>query len=149
MGTGSRAIQAYRRAALIAALFAAGCAASREIRSPSLPLEAPRRNEVRYVFYVLHADAQEIADTLVEMLEASRRTSISRNVGFCAFMTREFWDAQKSGPQPKGMECRIVADSKTNSIVITLLATELDDVPRMRELIRRLDQDLCGSPAVH
>jgi hypothetical protein len=139
---GTVSSQIYRRAALIAALFPSGCATLRPITPPSLQLEAPTPVEVRYVFYLLHADAQGIADTLVELLDASRRASITRNFGYGAFMTREFWAAQKSGSQLQSMETRIVADPRTNSVVITVLASRVDEFQHMRDLVRRLDQDV-------
>jgi hypothetical protein len=137
------------RAGLIAAFFAAACVTPPEVAPQAAPAESVSHEGIRYVFYVLHGNAEEIADTLKELLEANEYASSRRNLGFCALMTPEFWAEQKNAPLRTGLETRIVADARTNSIIIHAHLDELDDMQRMSEIIQRLDIDFSASPAVH
>jgi hypothetical protein len=112
---------------------------------------SPVQSGVRHVFFLLHADADEVASTLTELIQASRRSADTRNIrlGYCALMTPEFWAQQKRNPSCGVLETQILADSHTNSVLVIPSIDEPDDVDRMAELIHRLDVSLDGPPSIH
>ncbi|MCY2961503.1 MAG: hypothetical protein NTY35_15175 [Planctomycetota bacterium] len=79
------------------------------------------------------ASAEEVADTLTDLLEASRR----------AAQTRGAQVAQAQGAtgqlQTGQTESKIMVDARTNSLLVMAMP---DDMPRIKELVARLDVDI-------
>jgi hypothetical protein len=131
-------------AAWIAGLGFGACTTAQE----EAPQEAPRPtearpDEVRRVFPVRYAQAQEIADTILELLEASTHMPDRWN-GFCALMTPEYWAAHSQPVREewsRSAGTRVVADPVSNSVIATVRVEDVDDLERIAELIERLDTD--------
>ncbi len=79
------------------------------------------------------ASAEEVANTLTDLLEASRRAS----------QTRGAQVAQAQGAtgqlQAGQSESKIMVDERTNSLLVMALP---EDMPRIKELVARLDVDI-------
>jgi general secretion pathway protein D len=79
------------------------------------------------------ASADEIADTVSDLLDASRRASQTRATG----------QAQAVGAtanlQSNQAESKIMVDRRTNSLLVMAMP---DDMPRIKELVARLDVDV-------
>lgn len=80
-----------------------------------------------------YASAQEIASTIEELLDASLRAaqSIQRAQPQVQGATAPI--------QQQGSETKILVDSRTNSLLVMAMA---DQMPRIKELIARLDVDI-------
>jgi general secretion pathway protein D len=79
------------------------------------------------------ASAEEVADTLTDLLEASRRAAQTRGVQV----------AQAQGAtgqlQTGQTESKIMVDARTNSLLVMAMP---DDMPRIKDLVARLDVDI-------
>jgi general secretion pathway protein D len=79
------------------------------------------------------ASAEEVADTLTDLLDASRRASQARGAQV----------AQQQGAtgqmQSGQTESKIMVDARTNSLLVMAMP---EDMPRIKELIARLDVDI-------
>lgn len=79
------------------------------------------------------ASAEEVADTLTDLLEASRRATQARGAQV----------AQQQGAtgalQTGQTESKIMVDERTNSLLVMAMP---DDMPRIKELVARLDVDI-------
>ena len=79
------------------------------------------------------ASAEEVADTLTDLLDASRRAAQSRGAQV----------AQQQGAtgqlQTGQTESKIMVDARTNSLLLMAMP---DDMPRIKELVARLDVDI-------
>jgi general secretion pathway protein D len=113
-------------------LLAAACASTKQARVPP-PAE---HTGAMQVVPLKHAPATEVAATLNELLEASRRAVEGR--GCPGFFVRSDGEPSGGADGPSSVE----ADPRTNSLIVVAgSATELE---RMLELIARLDQDRAG-----
>jgi general secretion pathway protein D len=78
------------------------------------------------------ASADEISETIADLLEASRRALQSR--------TQVAGAQGVSAPLQSGQnESKILVDSRTNSLLVMAMP---DDMPRIKELVARLDVDV-------
>jgi len=80
-----------------------------------------------------HARAQAVADTLNELMRASERAAALRGFanGSCALYPPGVF------PAPSEPRSRFLADVRSNSVLV--FAAVPADLPRIRELIERLD----------
>lgn len=79
------------------------------------------------------ASADEIADTIEELLEAGRRAATGAN------RAREGAAGPTGQLQQGTTETRIMVDPRTNSLLVMAMP---DDMPRIKELVARLDVDV-------
>ena len=78
------------------------------------------------------ASAEELADTIEELLEASRRAAQTRQQAQAAQGVTGAIPGQQS-------ETKILVDPRTNSLLVMAMP---DDMPRIKELVARLDVDV-------
>jgi type II secretory pathway component GspD/PulD (secretin) len=99
--------------------------------------ELDKAQESVEVVPLKHATAVELASTLNELLEASRRAVSNRG---CA-LPRPGTEVQmpRGHSEPVAPDFQVVADAHTNSLVVSY--SNADDLPRLLELIGRLDAD--------
>ncbi len=79
------------------------------------------------------ASAEEVADTLTDLLEASRRATQAR--GAQVAQAQGATGALQTGQT----ESKIMVDARTNSLLVMAMP---DDMPRIKELVARLDVDI-------
>jgi len=79
------------------------------------------------------ASAEEVSDTLTDLLEASRRATQAR--GAQVAQAQGATGALQSGQT----ESKIMVDARTNSLLVMAMP---DDMPRIKELVARLDVDI-------
>ncbi len=79
------------------------------------------------------ASAEEVADTLTDLLEASRRATQAR--GAQVAQAQGATGALQTGQT----ESKIIVDARTNSLLVMAMP---DDMPRIKELVARLDVDI-------
>ncbi len=79
------------------------------------------------------ASADEISDTISDLLDASRRASQSRATGQAAAV------GATANLQSNQAESKIMVDRRTNSLLVMAMP---DDMPRIKELVARLDVDV-------
>lgn len=78
------------------------------------------------------ASAEELSDTLTELLEASRRAAQAR--------TQQQAAQGVTGQLQQGQtESKIMVDARTNSLLVMAMP---DDMPRIKDLIARLDTEV-------
>jgi hypothetical protein len=121
---------------LVIALVLLGACSSVETTRPQLGHLA---DGITCVITLKHAPPQEIVDILTDLMEASRNATATRDRGYCALMTPEYWASAPARDRQE--KRRFVADASTGSIVINLSLEEVDDLENIVELIRRLDVD--------
>jgi hypothetical protein len=131
-----RRFQVKRSLALALALALAhvSCAAAsapRELESaPRSALIVPRG----FVVVPLESiSAEHVAETIEELIDESARLAFERSRGSCVLYRPDAWPPK---PEPA---VRIFADPATNSV---LVKASPDDLPRLLELIARLDGKL-------
>jgi hypothetical protein len=129
----------------IAALIFGACTTEHEKVAQAAPTPAEAKSsEVRRVFPLRYARAQEIADTCMELLEVSTHMPDRWN-GFCILMTPESW-AEHSHPPlgewTRSAQTQVVADPDSNSVIATVPVEDVDDLDRIAELVARLDVDV-------
>ena len=79
------------------------------------------------------ASADELADTITELLEASRKAQQSRGATVAAA------NGVSAALQTGQADAKILVDARTNSLLVMAMP---DDMPRIKELIARLDVDI-------
>jgi len=120
---------------LVPILLLTSCAASAGVHSKSeqhAPCLQPIEGMILEVVPLQHADAQEVAETITELLEASRQAAMFRlqNQGGCALRIPD-------APVPVSKPiARTLPARRTNSV---LVQTVPEDMPRLIELIELLD----------
>jgi general secretion pathway protein D len=79
------------------------------------------------------ASAEELADTITELLEASRKAQQARGATVAAA------NGVSAALQTGQADAKILVDPRTNSLLVMAMP---DDMPRIKELIARLDVDV-------
>jgi type II secretory pathway component GspD/PulD (secretin) len=124
-----------KQLALIAAIAAASACATAPHGGPvpgagSVPSVAAAENVV--VIPLEHALAKDVREVLDELINASRRS----NYGCTLYLPGL---VGSSDPQRSRPDSRIVADARTNSLLIKTDEWSPDDIAAIRELIALLD----------
>jgi type II secretory pathway component GspD/PulD (secretin) len=120
---------------LVPILLLTSCAASAGVHPKSeqpAPCLQPVEGMFREVVPLQHADSQEVAETITELLDASRQAAMFRlqNQGGCALRIP---DAPVPVPEPMA---RILPDPRSNCVLVQAVP---EDMPRLIELIELLD----------
>jgi type II secretory pathway component GspD/PulD (secretin) len=122
---------------LFAVILVSACSSPRA----TTPKAAPSDVGIRRVFVLRHSDARSIADMLTGVVDASERAMGARHQGSCALMLPEVLARQKELSSQRNLGLRFVADPSTNAVIVTVRAEDAEDLERVAELIRRLDDD--------